>query len=1196
MGKRKDAAAEWEMYKDDIKMLYKTKELPDLMALMKKRGFHRSVAQYKHKFKEWEFQKYSNQKEYEYMAHTEKKRKYENKDTEFNVRGKILGSEKLAKKLRRHLPKGYETVPLIEVGPSTPEGIQVLSPSAKKDDEVYIELALLPFFRFQQFLQQAVFSREMPHSYHFDFSAMTIDEIIPSSGSKSNGHPGRFLEAVIIGQTEDELRRSSAAIVHGPPADALFYTISYCAYLASNNLLTEDNLDRIVQWMVTNEKRLPLFDFLDLGSPTVTIFMRKLLKSTVRLGHKSLMRHLLQICLSSDNLRQILQSQEILYEAVKHNELELMTCVLDAGVCLESFTRGMWVIVENGYEKMLKLLISKGLNIHDTDQFDGWFEIAVEHDQAAIVQLLIDLKINDMDIKDETFFRVLAENEEMARLLVRAGVPIPLKFELGYRKISDCMLDDLLFFYPVQTPLQVAAQGHNWELVRDLVKHGASIDLGYTYISNTECEAWLANLEEEFNVDGVIPVCSALQAAVSYGNVEITLFLLQNGAKVDARPSGWYGHTALQIAVASGYKDLVELLLKWNADVNAGPGLYKGSTALQLAAGLRDLEIFEILLKKKANVKANPGKDGKTVLQDAAYAGNIRLVQFLLQDSYTDVHERPHPEGGRTALQAASVSLVPSSLEIVKLLLSAGADSNAPPAEKRGITALQGAAATGNIAKAELLLAANAQIELCSAQYGCTALHMAIRGRHLEMVALLLHHGATPHYDASAISGRTPLQEACLNGDIQIASLLLSSIPRNLHALFVNVPATFNSGVTALQAAVESGNFKLIKLLLDLGADPNAPGAVVEGNSALGIATVKQDFKALRVLLENGAQFSADWKLIPSDLDVTHSIVNVPFNLDYRAMPSSYIDLRARASVSFYAKQKDRFREFVSLVVGSGLDIIVFPRVFLKTALAFAIYSNDLRLIDVLLSSDVLLVEATIADCSCLQRAASIGNIESVKIFVERGADVNNENEGTALWRAAENGHFEVVKYLLEHGAEIESHTSGRSALQIAARNGHEEVVRYLVELHGADVNAPECESFRLTALQTAAEHGHVGIVKYLLEHGANVNAPAYHNAGMTALQAAAYTGHAGILSILLDAGADVTAARATWSGTTAIEGAAWHGRLDILHMLLQIHPPDQHLAAQLRRAKERGEEADHPEICRAIREYQKSHGWLDSD
>lgn len=968
-----------------------------------------------------------------------------------------------------------------------------------------------------------------------------------------------------------------------------------------------------MEWIVANERHLPLFDFFDPSSPTVVVFMRQLLESAVRLEYTSFMQALLQVCLSSRDSRRILRSFSLLFKAITYNQLELATRILDAGVCLEKFPYYLDVLVKKGYDEMLKLLLSRGLRLDSTKlhEWDSWLDAAVEYGQTEIVKLL--LKSKEFDIEDVwelDFFEALVKNEEVSLLLVRAGIDVKVRFKFDYDQLCLVVSSELLFFYPIQTPLQVAAQFGHWELVRFLVEYGADIDLGFSFVGEAKCKAWVDELEDGFDMSDDIPVAvvSALQAAVKYGNIDMTLFLLRKGAKVDARPENKYGHTALQVAVVTGNKDLVNLLLEWKADINARPGFFMGSTALQFAAELQDPEIFKILLKRGGDVKAKAGNGGKTVLQTAAYAGNIELVRFLLRNHFTDVNEPPDSKGGRTALQSASESDAAASIDIMRLLLSAGADSNAPPARKGGITALQAAAGIGNIAKAGLLLTAGAQIEACSDQYGYTALHEAIENCHYEMVTFLLQEGATPFYSASAVTRRTPLQEACWNGDTKIASLLLSKVPQALHSVLINIPASFDSGVTALQAAVKSGNLELTKLLLNLGADPNAPGAAINGKTAVEKASFAMDFKMLQILLERGARFPPYWMVLPQDLDDNSSIADLDLSL--RRLEFDY------GFTCFSSRHDDREcfcakcvkpKDFISLVVGSGIDITIFPPVFIKAALRIAIRRKNLHATNFLLSSRALPLEAEIdTGRTGLQFAASIGSMESVKIYIKHGADVNEAaidhwDGGTALWLAVKHGHVETAKLLLEHGADVEASVRGQTILQAAARKGLAEVVICLVELGGAYVNSPGSGGFGRTALQYATENGHVDVVKYLLERGADVNGAPDHCGGETALQAAAISGHAGILLMLLDAGADVTAPGATESGRTAIEGAAEHGRLDILRILLQVHPRGQSLDEQLERAEELAEREGHDrmgwrrrvgdrgEVLRVIQEHRKS-------
>ena len=62
--------------------------------------------------------------------------------------------------------------------------------------------------------------------------------------------------------------------------------------------------------------------------------------------------------------------------------------------------------------------------------------------------------------------------------------------------------------------------------------------------------------------------------------------------------------------------------------------------------------------------------------------------------------------------------------------------------------------------------------------------------------------------------------------------------------------------------------------------------------------------------------------------------------------------------------------------------------------------------------------------------AAKNGHTETVKLLLDRGADIHAWND-YALRLAAENGHTETVKLLLDRGADI--HAGNDYALRYAA-------------------------------------------------------------------------------------------------------------------------------------------------------------------
>ncbi|KAF3770417.1 ankyrin [Cryphonectria parasitica EP155] len=156
------------------------------------------------------------------------------------------------------------------------------------------------------------------------------------------------------------------------------------------------------------------------------------------------------------------------------------------------------------------------------------------------------------------------------------------------------------------------------------------------------------------------------------------------------------------------------------------------------------------LLQKGANPSSPArGFRGRTALQaicdfDAVTPeGNerkMRVIDSLLDSTDNPremVNAAPAPSCGFTALQIAAHR---GDLNVAVLLLSLGADVNAPACEKRGHTALDGAAYFGRLDMVKLLLNSNA----LSAYRGTTGYDGAVRAAeregHRVIANLILEH------------------------------------------------------------------------------------------------------------------------------------------------------------------------------------------------------------------------------------------------------------------------------------------------------------------------------------------------------------------------------------------------------------------------------------------------------------------------
>lgn len=177
-----------------------------------------------------------------------------------------------------------------------------------------------------------------------------------------------------------------------------------------------------------------------------------------------------------------------------------------------------------------------------------------------------------------------------------------------------------------------------------------------------------------------------------------------------------------------------------------------------------------------------------------------------------------------------------------------------------------------------------------------------------------------------------------------------------------------------------------------------------------------------------------------------------------------------------------------------------------------------------------------------------MGKIYSVKMALDKGADVNtmNEHEQTALMVACSYGYEDIVKLLLGYGADTgKSSMKGETALGVAAGRGLESIVRVLLA-HGATVKS---KGRMKPGLSEAAASGYENIVRLLLDRGAEPDATVM--GGSTALSEAARNGHVGVCRLLLDKGAMVDHSGFAFTGKTALWKAVHQGRTEVVRLLM---------------------------------------------
>ncbi len=130
----------------------------------------------------------------------------------------------------------------------------------------------------------------------------------------------------------------------------------------------------------------------------------------------------------------------------------------------------------------------------------------------------------------------------------------------------------------------------------------------------------------------------------------------------------------------------------------------------------------------------------------------------------------------------------------------------------------------------------------------CTLLHKAVDNANLELVRLLLAHGA--NINARNHLGKTPLSEAITFGHNAIANALIEA------GADVNLADIY--GLTPLHRALIDGNKVMVEMLLRSGADVHATDdkGYTMVQAAFQMNNVKVDI--LKALLRAGAGYQID--------------------------------------------------------------------------------------------------------------------------------------------------------------------------------------------------------------------------------------------------------------------------------------------------------------------------------------------------
>ena len=186
------------------------------------------------------------------------------------------------------------------------------------------------------------------------------------------------------------------------------------------------------------------------------------------------------------------------------------------------------------------------------------------------------------------------------------------------------------------------------------------------------------------------------------------------------------------------------------------------------------------------------------------------------------------------------------------------------------------------------------------------------------------------------------------------------------------------------------------------------------------------------------------------------------------------------------------------------------------------IRNNDLPRLKQLVGDPSAVKQADPRGTTALHYAAAFGSVESVRVLLDAGAQVNARNAGDATPLVLAAPAPQKVAALLAKGADPKLATkAGRTPLIVAtASPSATESVRLLLDA-GADVNAQD--QLGRTSLMEVTATGDAETARLLIARGAKVDI--IDARGGTPLMEAVVAGDLGLVKLYLGKGADVNAA-----------------------------------------------------------------------
>nr|XP_060631461.1 transient receptor potential cation channel subfamily A member 1 [Anolis sagrei ordinatus] len=502
-----------------------------------------------------------------------------------------------------------------------------------------------------------------------------------------------------------------------------------------------------------------------------------------------------------------------LHHAAGQGQLELMQMIIDSSSEALNVTDTSgntplhWATKKNQIESV-KLLLRGGANPNILNSnMMAPLHLAVQSLRNELVKIFVEHTTTDVNLEGESgntpiTIACYKDNSEALKLLIENGAKICKGNSMGWMPVHAaafsgakvCMEilikrgEELGYSHENHinftnngkcTPLHLAVQSGDLEMIKMCIEYGAQIDLKQN------------------------DKCTALHFAATQGATEILKLMMSSYTGDEPIIDALDGNkeTLLHRVALFDHYELAEYLITMGAKIDSVD--IEGRTPLLLATSCASWKIVNLLLSKGANVELKDHLGRNFLHLTVLHPGGLKHLndQFLKMKHIKELVTDEDNEGC-TPLHYACRQGVPLSvnslLELDVSIYSKSRDKKSP---------LHFAASYGRINTCQRLLRDMEDTRLLNEgdKKGMTPLHLAAQNGHEKVVQFLLRKGALFLCD---YKGWTALHHAAFGGYTRTMQIILNT----------NVKCTDKvdeEGNTALHLAAKEGHAKAVRLLLD---------------------------------------------------------------------------------------------------------------------------------------------------------------------------------------------------------------------------------------------------------------------------------------------------------------------------------------------------------------------------------------------